>query len=130
MIGALLALVAFQFVGEVVVRALAIPVPGAVVGMVLLLGVLIARGGVPAELRQTTQGLLQNLSLFFVPAGVGIVAVGSTLAREWLGVAIALVASTVVTIAVTALMIRRLARLRTARRSDATPGLTAEASRV
>jgi holin-like protein len=132
--GALLVIVAFQFVGELVVRTLRLPLPGAVVGMVLLLGVLTARGRVPESLRQTTHGLLQHLSLLFVPAGAGIVAIGPTLAREWLAVAVVLVASTAVTIAVTALTTRWLARHwtipRTSRRPRAGAARSAEASRV
>ena len=72
-----------QLAGEVLVRLATIPVPGPVVGMLLLLVILFARGGVPDALGQTTGGLLDHLSLLFVPAGVGIIVHLPLVAAEW-----------------------------------------------
>ena len=69
-------LLVFQLAGEVLVRSLQLPVPGPVVGMLLLLLVLIWRGEPGENLRSAGQGLLANLSLLFVPAGVGIMVHG------------------------------------------------------
>jgi len=112
MLGALLALVAFQLAGELVVRVLVLPLPGPVVGMVLLLGLLIVRGSVPEALHRTALGILQHLSLLFVPAGVGIVAVGPALVGESIAVAVCLVLSTVITIVATGQIVSRLGRWR------------------
>lgn len=62
-----------QLAGEGLVHALAWPVPGPVVGMLLLLAWLLWRGQAPRELEDTADGLLRHLSLLFVPAGVGVV---------------------------------------------------------
>ena len=51
-------LLVFQLAGEVMVRGLQLPVPGPVLGMLLLLLVLIWRGGPSDNLRNTSQGLL------------------------------------------------------------------------
>jgi holin-like protein len=72
MIAALATLLVFQLVGEAVVVALHAPVPGPVVGMGLLLLTLVARPAWLSALQPTAQGLLQHLSLLFVPAGVGV----------------------------------------------------------
>ncbi|MBM3582620.1 MAG: CidA/LrgA family protein [Alphaproteobacteria bacterium] len=101
-----------QLAGEVIVLATGLPVPGPVVGMAVLFFGLIARGAIPADLRATASGLLRHLSLLFVPAGVGVVLHLSLLADEWLAISVALVGSTVLTIAVTALVMVGLARLR------------------
>ena len=61
-------------------------------------------------LRETAQNLLQHLSLLFVPAGVGVMLHFQRLADEWLPIVIALFASTFITIAVTALVLRALTR--------------------
>jgi putative effector of murein hydrolase LrgA (UPF0299 family) len=99
-----------QLAGEVVVAALGLPVPGPVAGMVILLGGLIVRGSIPPDLAAVGDFLLAHLSLLFVPAGVGVMLHVGLLGREWLPISVALVASTVATIAVSALVMRWLSR--------------------
>jgi holin-like protein len=110
MIGALTQLLLFQLAGEVVARGLALPVPGPVLGMLFLLVALALRGGPDHELQGTGQGLLQHLSLLFVPAGTGIMVHLHRVADEWLPLVGALLASTAATLAVTALVMKLLAR--------------------
>ncbi len=112
-------LLVFQLAGEVLARGLQWPVPGPVIGMLLLLLVLIWRGGPGEDLRNAGQGLLGNLSLLFVPAGVGIMVHGHRIADEWLALVVALVGSTVLTLAVTALVMRACHKPTQA--SEATP---------
>ena len=110
MIGAITLLLVFQLLGEVIARTLALPIPGPVIGMALLFAALALRGGPSADLRDTAQGLLQHLSLLFVPAGTGVMLHYQRLSDEWLPLAASLVGSTVLTIAVTALVLRALSR--------------------
>ncbi|MBX0328045.1 CidA/LrgA family protein [Oscillochloris sp. ZM17-4] len=111
MVNALLALLAFQLVGEVLVRAVGAPVPGPVVGMLLLFIAMRARGRVPEPLQRASQGLLGNLSLLFVPAGVGVIVHLQLLAADWWRLLIAIVASTLITLLVTALVMQGMIRL-------------------
>jgi len=108
MIGALTLLLVFQLVGEVLVRALDLPIPGPVVGMGLLFVTLIVRRGPGEQLRGTANGVLQHLSLLFVPAGTGVMLHFQRLADEWLPLSVALVFSTLLSIAVAALLLQRL----------------------
>ena len=108
MLAAITALLVYQLVGEVIVQATGLPVPGPVVGMLLLFLSLALRGGVPQRLQDTAQTLLSHLSLLFVPAGVGVMLHFHRLEAEWLPISVALVASTVITIGVTALVMRAL----------------------
>ena len=110
MLGAITVLLVYQLVGEALVQAIGLPVPGPVVGMLLLFITLVARGRVPGTFRDTAQQLLSHLSLLFVPAGVGVMLHFGRLGEEWLALATALVASTVITIAATALAMRLLQR--------------------
>jgi holin-like protein len=120
MLGHLTILLSCQLAGEVLVRATGVPVPGAVAGMMLLLIGLCVRGGVADEgFAATCRALLANLSLLFVPAGVGVMVHLKLLKAEWPVIATALVVSTVVTIAVTALVMEGLERL--TRRKAAKP---------
>lgn len=110
MLGALTLLLICQLAGEVVARLADLPVPGPVIGMALLFALLVVRGGIPESLGRTAGGLLDHLSLLFVPAGVGVMLHLPLIADEWPAIAVALVASTVVTIAVTALLMSWLTR--------------------
>ncbi|MFZ1327223.1 MAG: CidA/LrgA family protein [Candidatus Contendobacter sp.] len=118
MIGALALLLALQLVGEAIVRVSGAPLPGPVVGMVLLFVGLRWREGLPDSLRATTETLLSHLSLLFVPAGVGIVQYGALLAEEWLAILAAVLVSTLLTVAVTALTMQAVIHQRDARRHD------------
>jgi holin-like protein len=105
-------LLLFQLVGEVMELAAGLPVPGPVVGMVLLLIALEA--GLPGQedLREASGAALAFLSLLFVPAGVGIIEHLPRLAQEWPALGAALVVSTAATVAVTGWVAQRLTRAR------------------
>ncbi len=111
MLRALTVLLLFQLVGEVLARSLDLPIPGPVIGMLLLLGALLLRGEAPKTLRDTSQGLLSHLALLFVPAGVGVMAHVERLQDEWLVILVTLVLSTLLTLVLTAWAMRLLLRL-------------------
>ena len=113
---------ACQLVGEFFVVWAGISIPGPVIGMVLLLFFLIWRGAVPDELATVGEGLLRHLSLLFVPAGVGVMLHFGLLEEDAPAVGVALVASTVLTITVTALVMQFLSRSNAARKGRSTDG--------
>jgi holin-like protein len=114
MIAALGRLLLFQLIGEGLSFGLKLPIPGPVLGMALLLGWLLWRPREAEQIRPTAQEILKHLSLLFVPAGVGVMLHGARLADEGVKLLMALVLSTVLTIAVTALValwaVRRFGR--------------------
>jgi holin-like protein len=82
MIASLSLILLCQLAGEAFVRGLGLPVPGPVIGLMLLLLLLlardrfaiVARGPLQGDgVESVSRGLLANLSLLFVPAGVGVV---------------------------------------------------------
>lgn len=99
-----------QLAGEALAFGTGLPVPGPVLGLVLLVLLLVGRGQAPGSLEDTATGLLQHLSLLFVPAGVGVMLHAGRIAAEWAALAAALVLSTLLTIAVTALAMAWCAR--------------------
>jgi holin-like protein len=107
-------LLVYQLVGEISVRLLGLPIPGPVMGMVMLFATLVLRGRAGEALDQAAPALLSHLSLLFVPAGVGIMVHFDRIADEWLSISVAMVLSTVITMAATAgimvLMIRLTAK--------------------
>lgn len=99
-----------QLAGETLARALAVPIPGPVIGMALLVTVIAVRGDIPQSLGRAADGILRNLSLMFVPAGVGIVQHLDVLTHHGVRLLLVLVLSTIVALAVTGLVFQSLAR--------------------
>jgi holin-like protein len=106
MVAAVTTLLVCQFVGEFIARALGLPIPGPVIGMVLLFVALIVRHGgegMPDDaLNHVADTLLGNLGLLFVPAGVGVMVYLPLIARDWPSILAAVVIGTAVGIAFTA----------------------------
>ncbi len=115
MLSALTVLLLFQLVGEATIRLLNLPIPGPVMGMVLLLLALLLRGGPSPALKATANKLLSHLSLLFIPAGVGIMAHGDLLRASWLPLTVILIVSCGVTLAATALSMYWVMRVTTRR---------------
>ena len=116
MLGAITTLLVYQLVGEVLVQFLALPVPGPVVGMLLLFLSLCLRGTIPEQLHTTANTVLQHLSLLFVPAGVGVMVHASRVSGEIVPILVAVLGSTALAIAAAALTMQALVRLRERRR--------------
>ena len=108
MINTFAVLLIFQTLGESLAYAFSLPVPGPVIGMLLLFCYLIAKPQVADKLAPTTLEFLKHLSLLFIPAGVGIMAHAERVAAEWLPITVALVISAVVSLVVTASVLRWL----------------------
>ena len=76
--------------------------------MALLFSGLLVWGSLPLQIAAVADALLGNLSLLFVPAGVGVMLHLSLLSRDLLSISFALVVSTLLTIAVTGLLMKAL----------------------
>lgn len=101
-------LLLFQTMGEGLAHVFKLSIPGPVIGMLLLFLYMLFKPGVARNLAPTSLTLLKHLSLLFVPAGVGIMVHAQRLAAEWLPIGASLLASTIVSIAVTALVVKWL----------------------
>jgi putative effector of murein hydrolase LrgA (UPF0299 family) len=108
MLAALAALLVFQLIGEVLVQWLGLPVPGPLIGMLLLFAVLVLRRNVPDTLRDTATNILQHLMLLFIPAVTGVILYFEQIGKEWVPFVIAGIAGTAISIVVTALTLRLL----------------------
>jgi putative effector of murein hydrolase LrgA (UPF0299 family) len=124
MIASLALILLAQLVGEALARGFGLPVPGPVIGMGLMVGFLFLRDArrsplprlLPAPLTDGTleamaKGLLVNLSLLFVPAGVGVVGRLDLIRTQGLKLAVILLVSTAVSLLTTVLVFRGVMRL-------------------
>lgn len=118
-------LLLFQLAGEAIAVGLDLPLPGPVIGMVLLFLALLIREAVgmaqalPDGFAETAQGLLAHLSLLFVPAGVGVIVHVALIRDAWVAITVALVLSTLVTVAATGAVLAALLPRDTGARDDA-----------
>ncbi|WP_409201301.1 CidA/LrgA family protein [Paracoccus aurantius] len=104
-------LLSFQLVGEIAARGLGMPLPGPVIGLVLLVLSCSAKPRLAEMLRPAARGLLANLSLFFVPAGVGVIAHLPEFRSNGFAIATALMVSTALAIAAGALVFAFVVRV-------------------
>jgi putative effector of murein hydrolase LrgA (UPF0299 family) len=104
-------LLVFQLIGEVAVQALALPLPGPLLGMLLLLATLVVRGALPEALADAARSLLSHLMLLFIPAVTGVMMYFDRIGREWLPFLAACVLGAAVTLVVTALTLRWMLRI-------------------
>lgn len=100
-----------QILGEFIARAAGLPLPGPVLGMVLVLGLLVAVPQFREAIRAVAQTLLSHLSLLFVPAGAGVVGHLATLGDSTVAILLAIVVSAVLAIGAGALTFAAVARL-------------------
>lgn len=120
MIGGFAILLGCQLAGEAIARGLSLPVPGPVLGLVLLvLGLAVTsrigwrspEGLEGSGIGCVADGLLASLALLFVPAGVGVVQHLDLVGEYGLALGLALVGSTLLTLLVTVgvfLLVKRL----------------------
>jgi len=109
-----------QLIGETVSRGLGLPLPGPVLGLLLLLIVLLARDQFAilasgplrnSGVENVSKGLLAHLSLLFVPASVGVVQKLDLLAAHGIAIILILALSVIVTLLATVLTFWLVSRL-------------------
>lgn len=98
------------FIGEFLNKVCKIPVPGNILGMILLLAAL-ATGIIKLkQIEEISQFLLNHLSVMFVPAGVGLLAVTGVLKSSWYFLLLIVVITTILVMSTTGLVVRLLRR--------------------
>lgn len=108
MLYTLAVLMIFQCLGEALAYLLKWNIPGPVLGMLLLFVALLISPRLMEKIEESSHQVLKHMSLFFIPAGVGIMVSASGIAQHWLALVLAVVISTLLTLAVTAFSMRFL----------------------
>jgi len=100
-------LLVLQSMGELLARGLGLPLPGPVIGMLLLL-VALRWPAVRQPVGACAEFLLSHLSLLFVPVGVGVMTHLSLVSQYGVRLLAVVVLSTLAGLAVTALTLHLL----------------------
>ncbi|HCS28758.1 MAG TPA: murein hydrolase regulator LrgA [Spongiibacteraceae bacterium] len=105
----LLILLCFHLAGEMVVTLSGLPIPGAVVGLLLLFTALLIRGGATRSLEQTGGTMIGLLPLLLIVPSAGVFFLGEHFSGQWPAFAGAIVAGTLLTLLFSALLMKFLA---------------------
>lgn len=101
-------LVALNAGGNWLVRVAHLPVPGSVVGLIVL-AVLIEMRVLPVEwVRAAAELLVRHLALLYVPAGVALLAYWGVVRHDLVAISVAALASLVAVLLVVAHTVQRL----------------------
>lgn len=98
----------FYFTGEFISYFIDGFIPGSVIGMVLLFLALAFKWVKPEKVQRISTLLTQNMGLFFLPAGVGLMNALGVISEYWAVILTASVVSTILVIASVALVQQKL----------------------
>lgn len=104
-------LLALRSLSHWIVDTTDLPVPPAVLGLMILFALLVLLQRVPASLETIASPLLGHMNLFFIPASVGVMALGSVLAGDGVGLLVAMLVSTGIGLVFCAKLLVKLRRL-------------------
>lgn len=124
MIRGLVLILLFQGLGEIISKALSLPIPGPVIGMVLLLASLVIRDRLDPDVDQVASAFSQHLGVLFIPAAVGVVMFAPKLASHGIAIGLILMASVGLAVAATALTLKLLGSRGPAKASEKPPETT------
>lgn len=102
-------LLLYQVAGEVIARLFVLDLPGPVLGLMLLWPSLWV-DWIREQVSAVAGFLLSNLSLLFIPVGVGVILHLELLGTIWWQITLALLASTILGLIATVLLLRLLIR--------------------
>jgi holin-like protein len=98
--------------GEVAARALCLPIPGAILGLAIILVLLARRRLSAVSMRRGAEWLLADMLLFFVPAVLAVLNYPEFLGLTGLKILFVILASTVAVMVTTAFVVDGACRLR------------------
>ncbi|UZH56802.1 CidA/LrgA family protein [Salinimicrobium tongyeongense] len=97
----------FLLAGELIRYLFKLPVAGNIIGMVLLFVALKYKWIALSTIKPASDKLLEFLVLFFIPYGVGLMIYFDLIKAYWLPLSIAVIASTLLTLYITAVILQK-----------------------
>lgn len=100
------------FTGEILNKVVNIPLPGSVLGLIILFALLLTKIIKLEHIEETSDFLMKHLAVFFVPVGVGLLNIMGALRETWFILLVISVVSSILVMSLTALMVQILRRRR------------------
>ncbi len=108
MLSGIVTLLLFTVLGNVLNDALSLPVPGSVIGLILLVIYLQVSDTDNESLDKVSQLCVRYIAVLFIPGCVGVFFMGDLLAQQWLPIALAIIVGTPISLLATALLLQWL----------------------
>lgn len=96
--------------GEVIASLLPLPIPGNILGMIILFVLLYTKIIKVDNIINITNFLLNHLAFFFIPAGVGLMTSIGIIKTTWVQLLIVCLITTVIIIASTGIVVQFISR--------------------
>jgi len=109
-IGQLAIILAVYLSGEVLEKVFSLPLPGSIIGLLLMLILLHLKVIKVENIKLVSDFFLNNMMFFFIPATVGIMANYHILDGYLLKIVLLVMISVVITISITALVVQFIAK--------------------
>ena len=104
-----LIILGIYLIGEILSSTLSLPIPGNILGMVILFVLLCTKTIKVDQISNVTNFLLDHLAFFFIPAGVGLMSSKGIIKATWPQLLIVCIVTTIVIIAVTGITVQFVA---------------------
>lgn len=99
-------LLSIYFAGEIISKLLNLPVPGSIIGMVLLFVLLTSNIIKVEKVENLANFFLDHLAFFFIPAAVGLMASFASLKGSILKIIILCILTTIIVIGITGIIVQ------------------------
>lgn len=96
--------------GEFISEVLSLPIPGNILGMIILLFLLCTKIIKLEQIETIANFLLDHLAFFFIPAGVALMTSVDIIKDSWLKLIVVCIATTIIVIASTGLIVQYITR--------------------
>jgi len=105
-----LIILGIYLLGELLSKSLNLPIPGNILGMIILFILLCTKVIKVDNISTVTSFLLDHLSFFFIPAGVGLMASIGIIKSTWWQLLVVCISTTVIIIGVTGMIVQAISR--------------------
>lgn len=105
-----LIILGIYLVGELLSTSIHLPIPGNILGMVILFILLCTKIVKVDNISNVTNFLLDHLAFFFIPAGVGLMASLGIIKSTWWQLLIVCILTTTIIIGVTGIIVQSISK--------------------
>jgi len=105
-----LIILGIYLLGELLSKSLNLPVPGNILGMVILFILLCTKVIKVDNISTVTNFLLDHLAFFFIPAGVGLMSSIGIIKSTWWQLIVVCLSTTIIIIGVTGIIVQVISR--------------------
>ena len=105
-------ILSIYLIGEIISKALHLPIPGNILGMLILLLLLCTKVIKVAQIESISNFFLDHLAFFFIPAGVGLLTSFNLIKDSLLSILIICVITTALVLVVTGKIVELIIKIR------------------